>query len=188
MSISPLKKAVIIPKGDIELIKIISAIRDIGYDVDIEADVTIRAQKEEAELKKDFILSACFSVPIMIFSMWMVLPYSNVILLLLALPVQFYVGLRFHKAAILNLKHFTADMNTLISVGTSAAFFYSVFCHIFPACYQRHRCYAYDILRFERYDYNAHSPWTLSLNQRQKRGPTQPSRCSMNSHQRNALS
>ena len=68
----------------------------------------------------------------MVFSMWMVLPYSNFILLLLTLPVQFYVGLRFHKAAILNLKHFTADMNTLISVGTSAAFFYSVFVTFFP--------------------------------------------------------
>ena len=68
----------------------------------------------------------------MVFSMWMVLPYSNFILLLLALPVQFYVGLRFHRAAILNLKHFTADMNTLISVGTSAAFFYSVFVTFFP--------------------------------------------------------
>jgi len=128
----PLKKAVIIPKGDIELKKIIAIIHDIGYDVDIEADVTIRAQKEEAELKKDFILSACFSVPIMIFSMWLTLPYNNFILLLLTLPIQFYVGLRFHRAAILNLKHFTADMNTLISVGTSAAFFYSAFVTFFP--------------------------------------------------------
>ncbi len=68
----------------------------------------------------------------MVFSMWMVLPYNNTILLLLTLPVQFYVGLRFHKSAMLNLKHFTADMNTLISVGTSAAFFYSVFVTFFP--------------------------------------------------------
>jgi len=128
----PLKKAVIIPKADIDLKKVISIIRDIGYDVDIEADVTIRAQKEEAVLKKDFILSACFSVPIMVFSMWMILPYNNFILLLLTIPVQFYVGLRFHRAALLNLKHLAADMNTLISVGTSAAFFYSAFVTFFP--------------------------------------------------------
>ncbi|MBA4389684.1 MAG: copper-translocating P-type ATPase [Syntrophus sp. (in: bacteria)] len=128
----PLKKAVILPRDDLDLKKIISLIRDIGYDVDIEADVTMRAQKEEAELKKDFILAACFSVPIMVFSMWMVLPYNNAVLLFLTLPVQFYVGLRFHKSALLNLKHFTADMNTLISVGTSAAFFYSVFVTFFP--------------------------------------------------------
>jgi len=131
----PLKKAVIVPKKELELKQIISLIRDIGYDVDLEADVTIRAKKEEAELKRDFIWSACFSAIVMVFSMWMVLPnmqYQNFILLILTLPVQFYFGLRFHKATLLNMKHFTADMNTLISVGTSAAFFYSAFVTFFP--------------------------------------------------------
>ncbi len=131
----PLKKAVIIPKKELELKQIISLIRDIGYDVDLEADVTIRAKKEEAELKRDFIWSACFSAIVMVFSMWMVLPnmqHQNFILLILTLPVQFYFGLRFHKATLLNMKHFTADMNTLISVGTSAAFFYSAFVTFFP--------------------------------------------------------
>lgn len=131
----PLKKAVIVPKRELELKQIISLIRDIGYDVDLEADVTIRAKKEEAGLKRDFIWSACFSAIVMVFSMWMVLPdmqHQNFILLILTLPVQFYFGLRFHKATLLNLKHFTADMNTLISVGTSAAFFYSAFVTFFP--------------------------------------------------------
>lgn len=131
----PLKKAVIFPKKELELKQIISLIRDIGYDVDLEADVTIRAKKEEAELKRDFMWSACFSAIVMVFSMWMVLPnmqYQNFILLILTLPVQFYFGLRFHRATLLNMKHFTADMNTLISVGTSAAFFYSAFVTFFP--------------------------------------------------------
>jgi len=128
----PLKKAVITPKSDIELKDIISLIRDIGYDVDVEGDVTVRARKEEAGLKRDFIWSACLGAVVMIFSMWMVLPYSNFILLILTLPVQFYFGMRFHKPAVLNLKHIAADMNTLISVGTSAAFFYSAFVTFFP--------------------------------------------------------
>lgn len=128
----PLKKAVILPKSDIELKQVISLIRDIGYDVDIEADVTVRARKEEAELRKDFTWAVALSVVIMVFSMWMVLPYNNFVLLLLTLPVQFYFGLRFHQSALSNLKHFTADMNTLISVGTSAAFFYSAFVTFFP--------------------------------------------------------
>jgi Cu+-exporting ATPase len=131
----PLKKAVIVPKRELELKQIISLVRDIGYDVDLEADVTIRAKKEEAELKRGFIWSACFSAVVMVFSMWMVLPnmqHQNFILLILTLPVQFYFGLRFHKATLLNLKHLTADMNTLISVGTSAAFFYSAFVTFFP--------------------------------------------------------
>ena len=128
----PLKKAVILPKTDIELKQVISLIRDIGYDVDIEADVTVRARKEEAELRKDFTWAVALSVVVMVFSMWMVLPYNNFVLLLLTLPVQFYFGLRFHRSALSNLKHFTADMNTLISVGTSAAFFYSAFVTFFP--------------------------------------------------------
>jgi Cu+-exporting ATPase len=131
----PLKKAVILPKREIELKEIISIIRDIGYDVDIEADVTMRAKKEEAELKKDFIRSACLSAIVMAFSMWTVLPnmqHQNFVLLVLTIPVQFCFGLRFHRATILNLRHFTADMNTLISVGTSAAFFYSAFVTFFP--------------------------------------------------------
>lgn len=128
----PLKKAVILPKTDLELKQVIALIRDIGYDVDLEADVTIRARKEEAGLRRDFTWAVCLSVPIMVFSMWMVLPYNNFILLLLTLPVQFYFGLRFHQSALINLKHFTADMNTLISVGTSAAFLYSTFVTFFP--------------------------------------------------------
>ena len=128
----PLKKAVIVFKNDTEIKDIVSLIRDIGYDVDIEGDITVRARKEEAGLKRAFIWSACFSAVIMLFSMWMVLPYSNYILLVLTLPVQFYFGMRFHKPALLNLRHFAADMNTLISVGTSAAFFYSAFVTFFP--------------------------------------------------------
>ncbi|MCX8110505.1 MAG: heavy metal translocating P-type ATPase [Syntrophorhabdaceae bacterium] len=128
----PLKKAEVLISSDLELKRVISAIRDIGYDVDIEGDVTVRAKKEEAGLKRDFIWSSFFSVLVMVFSMWPVFPYNNIILLLLTLPVQFYFGLRFHKPAILNLRHLAVDMNTLISLGTSSAFFYSVFVVLFP--------------------------------------------------------
>jgi P-type Cu+ transporter len=126
----PLKKAVIVPRREIELKEVIDLIRDIGYDVDLESDITVRAAREEAELKRSFIFSALLSAIIMFFSMWMVFP--NIVLLVLALPVQFYFGLRFHRSALQGLKHFTSDMNTLISVGTSSAFFYSVFVTFFP--------------------------------------------------------
>ncbi len=128
----PLKKAVILPRTDLELKDVLSLIRDIGYDVDMEADITVRAQREEAGLRKDFTWALSLTVPIMAFSMWTVLPWNNFILLALTIPVQFYFGLRFHTSALVNLKHFTADMNTLISVGTSAAFFYSAFVTFFP--------------------------------------------------------
>jgi len=126
----PLKKAVILPGRNLELKEVVDIIRDIGYDVDLEADVTLRAEKEEAELKKAFIWSALLSAAIMVSSMWLMAP--NFVLLLLAIPVQFYFGMRFHKSALLGLKHFNTDMNTLISMGTSSAFFYSLFITFFP--------------------------------------------------------
>jgi Cu+-exporting ATPase len=51
---------------------------------------------------------------------------------LLATPVQFWIGWRFYKGAYAALKHRTADMNVLIAVGTSAAYFYSVLATFWP--------------------------------------------------------
>lgn len=128
----PLKKSEVTLKENSDLKKIISLIREIGYDIDIEGDITVRAKKEEKELLRDFILTAVLSVFIMVLSMWPLSIHNNLILLILALPVQFYFGLRFHKPAIKNLKHLNADMNTLISLGTTSAFFYSLFVALFP--------------------------------------------------------
>ncbi|HOJ42760.1 MAG TPA: heavy metal translocating P-type ATPase [Syntrophorhabdaceae bacterium] len=128
----PLKKAEVLLGDNIDLKNIIGAIREIGYDVDVEGDITLRAKREEKELLRDFIISACLAILIMFFSMWPILPYNSWILLVLTIPVQFFFGLRFHRPAISNLKHLTADMNTLISLGTASAFFYSLFVVLFP--------------------------------------------------------
>ena len=45
------------------------------------------------------------------------------ILLLLTIPVQFWVGWQFLRGMIAGFKHRSADMNTLIGLGTLAAFF-----------------------------------------------------------------
>ncbi|MCX7966047.1 MAG: heavy metal translocating P-type ATPase [Syntrophorhabdaceae bacterium] len=128
----PLKKAEVVLGKDADLKNIIKTIRDIGYDVDIESDITVRAKREEKGLLRDFLITTCLVIPIMVFSMWPVLPYNNWILLILTIPVQFFFGLRFHKPAILNIVHLSADMNTLISLGTTSAFFYSLFVILFP--------------------------------------------------------
>ena len=52
--------------------------------------------------------------------------------LLLAVPVQFWAGLTFYRATIPALKHRTANMDTLVTIGTSVAFGYSVFVTFFP--------------------------------------------------------
>ncbi|HUL61806.1 MAG TPA: heavy metal translocating P-type ATPase, partial [Methanocella sp.] len=50
----------------------------------------------------------------------------NYLAFVLATPVQFWIGWRFYRGAWAAVKHGTADMNVLIAVGTSAAYFYSV--------------------------------------------------------------
>lgn len=50
----------------------------------------------------------------------------NVLLFVLATPVQFVAGARFYRGAWGAIKHGAADMNTLVVLGTSAAYLYSV--------------------------------------------------------------
>ncbi len=54
------------------------------------------------------------------------------VLLLLTIPIQFWVGQTFYRGALLAAKNKTMDMNTLIALGTSAAFFYSAAVVLFP--------------------------------------------------------
>jgi len=67
-------------------------------------------------------------------SQWMPPALSNHYLLwILATPVQFWAGWQFYRGFWAGLKHRRANMNTLIAVGTSAAYFYSVAAMLFPA-------------------------------------------------------
>jgi len=60
-----------------------------------------------------------------------------IILFTLALPVQVWVGLQFYKGLVVVFKYRTADMNTLISVGTLSAFIYSMVATFFPILFTR---------------------------------------------------
>lgn len=55
------------------------------------------------------------------------------VLFALATPVQFYIGSEFYKGFWNTLKHFHASMDTLIAIGTSAAYFYSVLITFYPS-------------------------------------------------------
>ncbi|WP_343122636.1 copper-translocating P-type ATPase [Hydrogenivirga sp. 128-5-R1-1] len=58
--------------------------------------------------------------------------YKEYIIFILASTVQFYIGFDFYKSSINALKNKIADMNLLVVVGTSAAYFYSLFVLFFP--------------------------------------------------------
>ncbi len=86
-------------------------------------------RKEEfRKLKRKVIGSFLLAVPALGISMFLMdfQPYKVWILFALATPVQFWAGRQFYDGAISGLKTFTANMDTLIAVGTSAAYGYSV--------------------------------------------------------------
>ena len=125
--------------------EIYNVIEQLGYRVikEVEYEAKEFVDKERGEREKEirnlralFVLSSILSIPIFILSFpeWfkIVFPYQNIILLILATPVQFLVGYRFYKGAFFALKAKTANMDTLIAVGTSAAYFYSVLVTLMP--------------------------------------------------------
>lgn len=128
--------------------KINNAIEQLGYKVieETQNEASVDKEKELREkdikdLRKLFLFSLILSIPIFIISMpfqWLgiSIPYQNTILLLLATPVQFVVGHRFYRGAFLSLKAKTANMDTLIAVGTSAAYFYSLIVVLFPTIFE----------------------------------------------------
>jgi Cu+-exporting ATPase len=101
-----------------------SAIVDSGHNNDL-------IKKEEiSKLKFKLIFSFIFALPAFILGMFFMnnpVPYQNYILWFLATPVQFYVGAQFYSGTWAALKNKTTNMDTLIALGTSAAYFFSVY-------------------------------------------------------------
>ncbi len=122
---------------------IIKAIESLGYKAkilsDLEKSPEYENQKKQNEIKKlrnIFILSFIFAFPALIIGMVLMLfgidvPYKNFILFLLATPVQFIIGWDIYKSAFGALRNKTANMDTLIAIGTSAAYFYSLYVILF---------------------------------------------------------
>jgi P-type Cu+ transporter len=101
-----------------------------------------RRERETSLLKIKLVYSAVSAAVIMFLSMGamhipglMEIPERTlfIILFILATPVQFWPGLTFYRAAFKAARHGTTDMNTLIAVGTTAAYLYSVVATFFPS-------------------------------------------------------
>jgi len=114
---------------------IIKIVEGLGYwavaeeaMIDREKD---QREKETRDLGTLLLESLVLTIPIFLITMpleWLgiSIPYRNYFLLALATPVQFIVGFMFYRGAFYALKARTANMDTLIALGTSAAYFYSV--------------------------------------------------------------
>jgi P-type Cu+ transporter len=107
--------------------QLVAAIEDLGYGVPQTAP---RADAEEPAYRRRLLLAALFGAPVFALGMAhgaLYVPYSNWIQFALTCPVMFYSGAPFFKAAWKALAHRSANMNSLVSLGTGAAFLYSVF-------------------------------------------------------------
>jgi len=115
------------------------AVEDAGYELgkEIEGleDVSETSQREVRKVRNRFIVAAILTVPIVVMMLTPMFTGMNFLLWALATPVQFWAGWRFYKGAWGALKHRTTDMNTLIAVGSSAAYIYSVIATVFPGVF-----------------------------------------------------
>jgi len=115
------------------------AVKDAGYELGPEVqaleDVTTAAQREIRVIKNRFIIAAILTASIMALSWGTSFVGKPYLLWALATPVQFWAGLRFYRGAWGALKHRTSDMNTLIALGTSVAYFYSMVAVISPSLF-----------------------------------------------------
>jgi P-type Cu+ transporter len=100
---------------------------------------------EYSKLKRKAVTGAALVAPIFFLMYWDMFGLSRIaklpgqlsfyLQLLFQTPVQFWVGWQFYEAAWKAAKHKSADMNTLIAVGTSAAYLYSVLATFFPGLF-----------------------------------------------------
>ena len=111
--------------------ELVGAVEKVGYSASLPApgveDEAVAADPT-ADLRRRLIFSAALSLPVLLLSMIEPLQFDNWqwLALQLATPVVLWAGWPFHKAAWQNLRHGAATMDTLISVGTLAAWGWSV--------------------------------------------------------------
>jgi Cu+-exporting ATPase len=134
--------------GSVDLAAIRVAINAAGNDlhdadgntgeVSVEDSDDAYREAEYRELQRKFWVAAILSAPVLVIAMAHgnipLLDFAGVEWLQLALttPVVFYAGAQFYRGAWAAFRHRAADMNTLIAVGTGAAYVYSVAATILP--------------------------------------------------------
>ena len=152
-----------IDSGKADLNRIAELVNEAGYKIDLSSTTDIKKSAESSErdykstyedqTKKDFIIALVLTIPVTIINMGMMwesftdlIPlstdYLNKILLILTTPIIFIPGKRFFTAFWKNLMHLTADMNSLVAIGTGSAYIFSVFITLFPeSIFSHHQIY-----------------------------------------------
>ncbi|MDP2668554.1 MAG: heavy metal translocating P-type ATPase [bacterium] len=124
--------------------KLSSAVSNVGYQALISEEVRTEdeEQKEKQRELRDLRFKVIVSLVLGGLILWGAFPglmktapmflQNFWVQLLLATPVQFWAGFGFYRATISALKHRTANMDTLVVIGTTVAYVYSVFVTMSP--------------------------------------------------------
>jgi len=142
----------------VSLRSIVNAVEKVGYKASLSTEnidaERLKRKKEIAYLQRKLIISTILTIPVFVLSMLIIEPFRSwfpnivqiaettyffkpitwltVILFVLGTPVQFWIGKDFYVGGLKALRHGTANMDLLIVLGTSAAYFFSVFSVLYP--------------------------------------------------------
>jgi Cu+-exporting ATPase len=112
---------------------IIGVIKGLGFTAQVSTEKDrsreeLENKEELAKMKSMLLFSIALALPALVIGMFYMqeIRYAEYILFLLATPIQFIAGASFYKGAWGALKNRTSNMDTLVALGTSAAYFYSV--------------------------------------------------------------
>jgi P-type Cu+ transporter len=104
---------------------------------------------EQRSQRNRLIVGAVLAAPVLVGGMAHLLPWVPAalqnpwVLLALTTPVQFWVGWPFHRGFLHDLRYRSASMATLVSVGTNAAYFFSVAVTLWPHVFPQHGAMTY---------------------------------------------
>jgi Cu+-exporting ATPase len=129
-----------------------AAVERAGYavpEVRAEEDPVARQERMQREEERSLLtrlrVGFLLGVPLFLLAQWEMFagpggfplsPFASALLqLALVTPIQFYVGSRFYRGAWATAKHGTTDMNTLVALGTTVAYAYSLVATFFPGLF-----------------------------------------------------
>ncbi|MFE2168004.1 heavy metal translocating P-type ATPase [Streptomyces sp. NPDC059447] len=136
------EKAKVSYRGDVQVADLIATVVKTGYTAEEPPPPEPLPEQEETEAPRDpelaalrhrLLVSAALALPVVLLSMVPSLQFDNWqwLSLTLAAPVVVWGAYPFHKAAWTNARHGAATMDTLVSVGTLAAFAWSLWALFF---------------------------------------------------------
>ena len=119
-------------EAKIDLDKIKAVVKRGGYEAVEQIEDTAEKRKKEVKNRMMlFFFGLALTIPIVLISYLLFFNEKNYVLLALTTPVQFIVGRHFYTGAYNSIRNRFADMNVLVALSASTAFFYSVYATFF---------------------------------------------------------